>query len=162
MIHITYLDYAMTHNAWFWLFPVTKTFGEKYTICLFLERFYCSCFKYWSFSNKVFLKIKSLKKKKKKKKKKFASPLMDSPGVEVNLPTSMILTANCCPVSRWTHRRTSEKGPLGGRNNNLWMALEFGLEGVILPCHSYAWKIGIECWNFILLNTVDMKYYITK
>ena len=27
----------------------------------------CSCFKYWSFSNKVFLKIKSLKKKKKKK-----------------------------------------------------------------------------------------------
>ena len=30
---------------------------------LFLERFYCSCFKYWSFSNKVFLKIKSLKKK---------------------------------------------------------------------------------------------------
>ena len=37
------------------------------SICLlFLERFYCSCFKYWSFSNKVFLKIKSLKKKKKK------------------------------------------------------------------------------------------------
>ena len=35
---------------------------------LFLERFYCSCFKYWSFLNKVFLKIKSLKKKKKKKK----------------------------------------------------------------------------------------------
>ena len=32
-------------------------------ICLFLERFYCSCFKYWSFSNKVFLRIKSLKKK---------------------------------------------------------------------------------------------------
>ena len=31
--------------------------------------FFCSCFKYWSFSNKVFLKIKSLKKKKKKKKK---------------------------------------------------------------------------------------------
>ena len=28
---------------------------------------FCSCFKYWSFSNKVFLKIKSLKKKKKKK-----------------------------------------------------------------------------------------------
>ena len=37
---------------------------------LFLERFYCSCFKCWGFSNKVFLKIKSLKKKKKKKKKK--------------------------------------------------------------------------------------------
>ena len=34
------------------------------TIFLFLERFYCSCFKYWSFSNIVFLKIKSLKKKK--------------------------------------------------------------------------------------------------
>ena len=31
-----------------------------------LERFYCSCFKYWSFSNKVFLKMGSLKKKKKK------------------------------------------------------------------------------------------------
>ena len=31
---------------------------------------HCSCFKYWSFSNKVFLKIMSLKKKKKKKKKK--------------------------------------------------------------------------------------------
>ena len=29
-----------------------------------LERFYCSCFKCWGFSNKVFLKIKSLKKKK--------------------------------------------------------------------------------------------------
>ena len=33
---------------------------------LFLERFYCFCFGYWTFSNKVFLKIKSLKKKKKK------------------------------------------------------------------------------------------------
>ena len=29
--------------------------------------YYYSCFKYLSFSNKVFLKIKSLKKKKKKK-----------------------------------------------------------------------------------------------
>ena len=34
---------------------------------LFLERFYCSCFKYWSFSSGVFLKIKSLKKTRKKK-----------------------------------------------------------------------------------------------
>ena len=34
---------------------------------LFLERFYCSCFWYWGFSNKVFLKkIKSLNKVPKK------------------------------------------------------------------------------------------------
>ena len=37
---------------------------------LFLERFYCSCFWYWGFSNKVFLKNKVPQKKKKKKKKK--------------------------------------------------------------------------------------------
>ena len=42
------------------------------------------CFKYWSFSNKVFLKIKSLKKKKKKKlKKKF--PIYFTEGIDPNL-----------------------------------------------------------------------------
>ena len=47
---------------------------------LFLERFYCSCFKCWGFSNKVFLKIKSLKKKK---KKKFTEPPSHSYGYYV-------------------------------------------------------------------------------
>ena len=41
-------------------------------IILWFERFYCSCFKCWGFSNKVFLKkIKSLKKKKKKNLHKY-------------------------------------------------------------------------------------------
>ena len=39
-------------------------------------------------------------------------PLMESPGADVNFATSTILTANCCPVSRWMHRRTKLNGPL--------------------------------------------------
>ena len=48
------------------ILKVTPPWG---IILLFLERFYCSCFEYWSFSNKVFLKIKSPQKKLKLKKK---------------------------------------------------------------------------------------------
>jgi hypothetical protein len=35
-----------------------------------------------------------------------------SPGLEVNLATSTILTANCCAVCRWIHRLTTLNGPL--------------------------------------------------
>ena len=48
-----------TKTNWFFIINVLMFFFYK---C-------CSCFKCWGFSNKVFLKIKSLKKKKKKKKK---------------------------------------------------------------------------------------------
>ena len=41
---------------------------------------FCSCFKYWSFSNKVFLKIKSLKKNLKNEKKVAVS--------DTSIPTS--------------------------------------------------------------------------
>ena len=41
--------------------------GKILAKCNFI--FYCSCFNCWSFPNKVFLKIKSLKKKKKKKRR---------------------------------------------------------------------------------------------
>ena len=49
--------------------PAERTRGdEKLTANFPLPwEIYCFSFKYWSFSNKVFLKIKSLKKKKKKK-----------------------------------------------------------------------------------------------
>ena len=40
---------------------------EKSILTVSINNLRCFCFKYWSFSNKVFLKIKSLKKKKKKK-----------------------------------------------------------------------------------------------
>ena len=39
--------------------------GKKINVLVTMT-FNSNCFKYWSFSNKVFLKIKSLKKKKKK------------------------------------------------------------------------------------------------
>ena len=80
-----------TFRLWFWLPRVTKLIpspcftaafasfpfyrppapGTEGRHCTFLERFYCFCFKYWSFSNIVFLKIKSVKKKKINKKKCF-------------------------------------------------------------------------------------------
>ena len=47
---------------------------------------FCSRFNYWSFSNKVFLKIKSLKKKKKK--------------LETNTPPHLAMTVQCLEGSK--------------------------------------------------------------
>jgi hypothetical protein len=43
-----------------------------------------------------------------------------SPGLEVNLATSTILTANCCAVCRWIHRLTTLNGPLKQTNKQTW------------------------------------------
>ena len=39
-------------------------------------------------------------------------PSVLRPGLEVNLATSTIFTANCCLVSLWIHRLTTLNGPL--------------------------------------------------
>ena len=46
---------------------------------------------------------------------KWNLPSVLSPGLEVNLATSTILTANCCPLPRCIHRFTILNGPLQQR-----------------------------------------------
>ena len=83
---LLYIMLLMCFPAFLFFFSlITKIFANiKLSLCWHCPSFelplslifqwlcvqvYCSCFKYWSFSNKVLLKIKSLKNKKNKIKK---------------------------------------------------------------------------------------------
>ena len=64
---------------------ITNSFSCKMELpCIGLQLF---CFKYWSFSNKVFLKIKSLKKKKKLWEIGYMKSCRTDGLVEVLMPT---------------------------------------------------------------------------
>ena len=78
-----------------------------------------------------------------------------NPGLEVNLATSTILTANCSPVCRWIHRRTKEKGPLPRIKISFMSFISF------FYIFIYVQFLGSLLVSFNLGNIAE-KYYVRR